>query len=126
MDCRILVVDDDDDVCFTIKYVLERAAYCVLVAGSADQALRAFVEFKPELVITDLIMPGESGIDLIRKLKKVAPQVKVVAISGGERVTDRTILEDALRVGASRALQKPFRHAELMQIVVNLLNSSRG
>lgn len=125
MVARILVVDDDDNVRFTIKYVLERASYRVCVAASTNQALEAFGAFKPDLVITDLIMPGEGGTELIHKLREVAPEIKIVAMSGGARMTGGNILQEALDAGANRTLQKPFQFTELTGVVVNLLGTSQ-
>lgn len=121
MERWILVVDDDEGVRLTIKHVLEAAMHRVSLARSAAEAEQHLPDLCPDLVITDLIMPGGEGTELISKIRETAPGTRIIAMSGGARLGNPNILQEALLAGADRILAKPFQSSELTGLVAELL-----
>jgi CheY-like chemotaxis protein len=104
---RILLVDDDPDVRALTQELLEAAGHEVKAAPGPEEALGLVTngQFEPEAVVTDLMMPGETGIDLLAQLRERAPRLPAVVISGYPA-------QVLARHGAHRpdliALAKPF------------------
>ena len=117
----ILVVDDQKELRTVVRRVLTEANYEVAEAEDGDAALAAFRASPPALVITDIIMPGKEGIEVIATMKRERPEVKVLAISGGGRTHVMDFLAIARKAGADAALEKPFRKSDLLARVVELL-----
>jgi two-component system chemotaxis response regulator CheY len=117
---QILLVDDDDLSRGTIHQMLERAGHAVTSTGSGSDALRLFGSTKPELVVTDLIMPDTDGLELIQELRKADPAIRILAISGGGRVNANEYLSVARKFGAAGVLAKPFSNQELKDAIAAL------
>ena len=117
----ILVVDDQKELRTVVRRVLTEANYEVAEAEDGEAALAAFRASPPALVITDIIMPGKEGIEVIATMKRERPEVKVLAISGGGRTHVMDFLAIARKAGADAALEKPFRKSDLLARVVELL-----
>jgi DNA-binding response OmpR family regulator len=125
---RILLIDDDDLLRPALAGLLERAGHVVQHASQADRAGRLFQEFKPELVITDILMPGTDGFEVIMMLRGLQPSVRILAISGGasrHNLGSSDVLTDASLLGAAATLAKPFSGAELLAVVDRVLASRR-
>jgi DNA-binding NtrC family response regulator len=105
MSRKIMVVDDDPHVRVTFEFHLLRSGFQVMCAESAEEALSNLHEFGPDIVITDLQMPGMSGIDLLRKVTSVDSNVDVIVITAYEGMRS-TIT--AVREGAYDYLVKPL------------------
>src|SRR5262245_20268620 len=114
---QILLVDDDGLSRSTIHQMLERGGHVVTSVPSGREALRVFRTQAADLVITDLIMPDTDGLELIQELRKVAPLVRILAISGGGRVNANEYLSVAKKFGAAAVLAKPFSNQELREAV---------
>jgi len=114
---RILLIDDDLIVRQTIASVLTDAGYEVVSAGDGLSGMRAYRHSRPDLVITDIIMPDQEGIQTLMEIHKVDPTAKVIAISGGGRTSNLRILDVARTMGASDVLAKPFDLEELLTVV---------
>jgi two-component system chemotaxis response regulator CheY len=117
----ILVIDDDVAVRSILGRMLARAGYTVVEAGDTHAGLAALQAHPIDLVITDIVMPGSGGYQVIRMVKTLRPQAKVLAISGGRVFTARDMLESAAAVGADWTLAKPVAQAELLEAVQTLL-----
>jgi len=113
----VLIVDDDDGVRITIEHVLTAAGYKVASAIDGAQALLLFEKLNPEVVITDLIMPVQDGIETIAQLKERRPNLKIIAMSGGARIGNDNVLQKAKDLGADHIIAKPFESAELTELV---------
>jgi CheY-like chemotaxis protein len=113
----ILVIDDDPLVRRTIERVLQRGGYKVHLAADGLEGLRMFRNLKPDLVITDIMMPVKEGLDTIRLLKTWAPDIKIIAISGAIRGGNKDFRVEAAALGASASITKPFEPDELLAIV---------
>ncbi|HZJ15544.1 MAG TPA: ATP-binding protein [Chthoniobacteraceae bacterium] len=122
---RILAVDDDVDSVMALRRMLERRGAEVRIAGSMDEALQAFVEFKPDVLLSDIGMPDHDGYELIGRVR-VLPggrSVAAVALTALARPEDRT---RALRAGFQMHVAKPVEATELVALVRNLTALARG
>ena len=117
----ILVVDDQKELRAMMRRVLTAAGHEVAEAEDGDAALAAFRAHPPALVITDIIMPGKAGIEVIATMKRERPEVKVLAMSGGGRTHVMDFLAIAQKTGADATLEKPFRKSDLLARVAELL-----
>ena len=117
---KVLLVDDDDLGRKTIHQMLERAGHTVTSTGGGAEALELFQEDRPDLVMTDLIMPDTDGLELIQALRKLDRQVKILAISGGGRVDATEYLAVARKFGAVGILTKPFSHQAMTDAIDTL------
>ncbi len=114
----ILLVDDELSVREVLKEMLNNKNYQVETAASGKQALIKLDKCPVDLVVTDIVMADENGIDLIMKMKTDYPHIPVVAISGGGGIEGRfNYLEIAKLVGAKEILKKPFSAHELREAV---------
>lgn len=111
---KILVVDDEITVCKSIRQAIVSEEYEVDMALSGEEALIKDREKKYDLIITDLMMPGISGLDLLREVKASHPEVKVVMITGYPTI--KTAVE-SIKMGAFDYIPKPFTPAELRALV---------
>jgi DNA-binding NtrC family response regulator len=110
----ILVVDDDESVRVVVQMQLEEAGYQVLTAPNAKEGLSLADEYSPSLVITDLKMPGESGMDVLRNIRAEHPETAVVMITAFGTI--QTAVE-AMKSGAYDYVTKPIDFDELVLIV---------
>lgn len=118
---KILVIDDDEVVRMVIVRVLERHGYRVVSAEDGRRGLAVFHAEKPDLVITDMIMPEREGIETIREICRERPDAKIIAISGGGRIGSADFLAMAMKLGATDVLAKPFEPAQLLGCVARCL-----
>ncbi len=119
---KILIIDDDEQMRNLLCRAMEYAGFEVEAAADGRKGLLFFEENSYDLVITDLIMPEQEGMETITFLRKNHPEVKVIAISGGGRIGPETYLPAALELGADRAFAKPFPIDDLINAVKELLN----
>jgi CheY-like chemotaxis protein len=125
---RILVVDDDKSVGFAIKTVLETAGYEVAYAPDCMSGIAAIKEAEYGVLMVDLFMPGIDGLETIKAFRQIKPDVPIIAISGfmprdgHGRAPD--FLGMATKLGANRAMAKPFRPRDLLQAVEECLAGS--
>jgi two-component system, chemotaxis family, chemotaxis protein CheY len=121
---RVLVVEDDTAIRRLLQVAFERAGYEVSCADDGRKAIRLFGAAPPDVVVTDLVMPEFDGIETIVALRRIAPAVPIVAISGAAALRDVDLLRMAQQLGASATLQKPFAPAELVALVGTLVGSA--
>jgi DNA-binding response OmpR family regulator len=123
----ILVVDDEVEVAEAIRRVLEQAGFSVAVANGAMEAAEAAEMQRPDIVVTDMIMPKANGLELIKTLRDRHPRVRVIAISGGgsfglhsykpDAIKTHAYLAAAREAGADEVLTKPFDMNDLLAVV---------
>lgn len=117
----ILVVDDDAAMQDIIKTALADK-YNINLASNGNEACALLLQQAHDLVITDLVMPGMNGIDLLMEIQKTAPRQKIIAMSGGGGITGRfDYLPVAQLLGAEKILRKPFTLSELRTAVEKVL-----
>jgi putative nucleotidyltransferase with HDIG domain len=114
---RILIVDDEQDITEILSDLLSEEHYCT-TASSAEEALDQLSVRQFELVISDITMPGMSGLDMLPHVKQLAPQTVVVMISGMQTVESAI---GALRLGAFDYLMKPFDLRQVEAVVKRAL-----
>jgi DNA-binding NtrC family response regulator len=105
---HILIIDDESGIREALGDLLESEGYKVSVAANGREGLKCFRENEIDLVITDIIMPEQEGIETIRVMRKESPDAKIFAMSGGGRIEARGYLELAMKVGAARVFEKPL------------------
>jgi len=118
----ILIIDDDPHIRRLMSRILQAAGHRVREAANGREGMRLFGERRADLVITDLVMPDAEGIETIRALRRDAPALPILAISGQ---MPAAFLDAAVRLGATAALEKPFGVDELTGKVDDLLGGAR-
>lgn len=121
---KILLIDDEPMVRASVSAALVASGHEVVLAKNGLEGLELFSQGDFNLVITDIIMDEVEGIETIIELKKKRPDQKIIAISGGGKLGAKTHLDLALKFGAEKILEKPFRLAELFSAINDLTNSS--
>ena len=115
---RVLVIDDQASVRAVVRRMLEQADHEVIEAENGKDGLKLFQEQLIDVVITDIIMPEQEGIETIIALRKIASRpLRIVVMSGGGRLQSKDILPIAVKFGADAALPKPFLKEELVACV---------
>ncbi|HZS07984.1 MAG TPA: response regulator [Blastocatellia bacterium] len=124
---RVLVVDDDFDVRELLTTLLGKCHVNVMAVASASEALRAIREQKPDVLVSDIAMPGEDGYALIGQLRQLSPEsgghIPAVALTAYARSEDRT---KVLAAGFQAHLSKPVEPTELTEVVANLARAARS
>lgn len=111
----VLVVDDEEPIRHLMRHALEQADFVVYEAADGNAALTQYRATPTDLVIMDILMPGQDGLESIMHLRKEFPLAKVIAITGGhELIGVLNYLEVAKMLGARRTLHKPFDLKELV------------
>ncbi len=118
---RILVIDDDPIVRGMLAEMLRREGYEVDEAEDGRAGMKQFRERPSALVITDVLMPEQEGLETLIQLRHSGQAVKVIAISGGGRVGPDAYLNSARTLGADAILAKPFGREELLGVVTKVL-----
>jgi CheY-like chemotaxis protein len=121
----VLVVDDDPAVRTTVKLMLERDGHTVAVAADGRAGIAALAGGAIHLLIVDLFMPGMDGIETIREVRKRAPKLPVIVMSGAAANVAAPggpdFLAMAVKLGAIRSVQKPFKPRDITQLVQDCL-----
>ena len=109
----ILVADDDQDIRNLVTMALTQGGYRVIAASDGDEALKLVLEQKPSLAILDLVMPGQYGYSIMRRLKEneATRELPVIVLTGR---TDPKDIARGLEVGAADYIEKPFQPDDLV------------
>jgi DNA-binding response OmpR family regulator len=117
---KILVIDDEPAIRSILSRLLSDQGYQVTTAEDGVRGWALFLEQKPDLVITDIIMPEREGVETIRKIRREYPHAKIIAISGGGRLVNYDVLAVARKFGADEVIHKPFDARGLLEAVVRV------
>ncbi len=113
---RVLVIDDDPQILELIEIILADEGHEVTTLASAQEALEVVSANRPDLVLLDIVMRSRHGLDVLSELRKTAPHVPVVLLSGA--VTQVTDMPDIARaLGAHDFIEKPFDAQRLIEVV---------
>ena len=118
---RILIIDDEEMVRMTLRQTLEKAGHEVREATNGREGVEMFQADPADLVITDIVMPEQEGVETIIKLRADYPDLKIIAVSGGGRIGATDYLEYAKQYGAAHVFEKPFDRKALVAAVESTL-----
>jgi DNA-binding NtrC family response regulator len=118
---RILIIDDDEYVRDVLRQMLEREGYEVDEACNGDDGVRIFSEQRQDLVITDILMPGMGGVQTIMELRLLSPEVKIIAISGGDQIAPEYYLKMIKNFDTLYEMKKPIMREPLLQALRSIL-----
>ena len=119
---RILVIDDDDDIRNVLLLMLKASGHEVITAVNGAEGLKAFNTQPADVVLTDLLLPDQDGLEIIKQLRRISPKVGIIAMSGESGAN--TVLAAAERAGVG-ILAKPFFPDQLLAAVDNALLQSQ-
>ena len=119
---RILIADDDSLMARLLGSVVSREGLTPLLAKDGTEALQLVRAGDPDVLLTDIRMPGMDGMELMRKAKEIDPELPVILITGFAQVQGAV---EALRAGAHDYLAKPFEHQQVLRVVLRALNERR-
>lgn len=124
---KILIADDDPQVRAVICRMLVRSGYTVVEAADGRAALRLWGASPDDfdLLITDILMPEKDGFDAIIEFRKIWPQARIIAITGGGPYKVDILLRTAEKLGVRRTLQKPFDRQTLLDAVRETITEAR-
>ena len=117
----VMILDDEAIVCERLRSTLEKLTLDLETFTDPNEALKRFSEKKFQVLITDLKMKEIDGIEILKLVKKVSPETKVIIITGFATVEKA---KEALKIGAYDFIAKPFRLSQLRDLVVSALGSS--
>lgn len=115
---RVLVIDDEESIRFSFKTHLMNEAYEVMTAENYSSGIEAVIRFNPDLVITDIILGGRTGIDILRKVKDLGIHCPVILITGEPNIETAA---DGVRLGAFDYIPKPIRKETLLKVASHAL-----
>jgi len=118
---RILIIDDDVALRESLSKYLTRAGYSVQYAANGDTGVSTFEREPSDVVLVDIFMPGQGGLQTIDRLRRGSPQARIIAMSGATSVGALDVKGHALAMGADRFLEKPFEPATLVTLIAALL-----
>jgi DNA-binding response OmpR family regulator len=114
MPVHLLVVEDDPEMRDLLRKVLEKEGYTVSVAPGTREAIASLSEARFDLVVTDLVMPGNGGLEILRVIREGNPGLPVIIITA---FGDWGSYSQALEMGAAAFISKPLRMAELIAAI---------
>ncbi|MFU2207281.1 sigma-54-dependent transcriptional regulator [Solidesulfovibrio sp. C21] len=111
---RVLIVDDEADICLMLSHLMEREGLLGLTAQDGETAIKLIALKKPDLILVDIKMPGMGGMELLKWVKEFDPDLPVIMITAFPHVTGAV---DAMKAGAHDYLPKPFEHTKVVHTV---------
>jgi len=111
---RILIVDDDQNICLTLSLALDELGYEIETAPSGEDALAAIEKGNFGIVLLDIWMPGIDGMEVLRRIKVMAPQIRVIMMTAHGGIESAVA---AMKLGAVDFIQKPFTPSEIRKLV---------
>lgn len=118
MSKKILVVEDEADILYFARIRLKKAGYCILEATNAKDAMKLITEEKPDLVLLDLLLPGERGEVLCKKMK-ADPKLKKIPVLLFTATANK-VSEKIIETGADDGIMKPFDPKDLLEKIEKL------
>lgn len=118
---RILIIDDDAEILVALRHLFEGGGHEVVVASTSEDGIQMYQDDPVDLVITDIFVPVDGGLEVIRKLKRSNPESKIVAITGFGIRDELDTVNLAKQMGADLAYEKPMDFASFKADIENLL-----
>lgn len=120
---RILLLDDEEALLRLMADVLEHDGHEVITSTDGRRSEEHNLITTLDLVVTDLMMPNSDGLEVVRNVRGIHPDLKILAISGGGRAVNQNYLPAAQAMGADDILHKPFRPSAFLEKVKSLLDN---
>ncbi|MBP9865887.1 MAG: response regulator [Candidatus Omnitrophica bacterium] len=120
MKAKILIVDDEPGIVEEVSSFLAEEGYEIQTADTAGDGMRAFEAFKPDLILLDMKLPDQPGMEILKLVKRVSPATKVIVNTG---YVDQKMIDEAEALGRDAFLQKPFNLERLLDEVERVLKS---
>ena len=111
---KILIVDDDRDIVKIITTMLEGKEWDISVAYSGTEALENVTANRPEIILLDIMMPEMNGIEVLKKIRKIDPEARIIMITAFGDVESYL---DSMELGAYEYINKPFETEELLGMI---------
>ena len=118
---HILVIDDDPSIRNILYDILREDGHEVSLAENGNRGIELINQIPFDLVITDLIMPEKEGVETIIEIKNSSPGLRIIAVSGGGRISSQDYLSLAGKLGADMTMSKPFTPGQIKSAVDELL-----
>ncbi|MFH1157518.1 MAG: response regulator [Pseudomonadota bacterium] len=118
---RVLVIDDDELIRMMLRVILQRENCVVIEANNGNKGVALFKQEKPDIVITDILMPDKEGLETISEIRACNTKVKIVAMSGGGNTKNLSFLQMARNIGADHTINKPFTTDDISLLLADLL-----
>ena len=122
MSKRVLVVDDEPNIVMSLEFLMKKEGFEVAIANDGEDALAKVDSFGPDLVLLDVMMPGESGLEVLPKIRAASPETVVVMMSGNATIETAV---SATKAGAYDFIEKPLSGDKLLITVQNALGFAR-
>jgi len=118
---KVLIVDDEANIVISLEFLMEQAGYDIRVAKNGQEALEQVTEFRPDLVLLDVMMPKINGFEVCRRIREEPAwqNIKIVMLTAKGREVEVT---KGLALGADSYITKPFSTKELMAEVRRMLD----
>lgn len=117
---KILVVDDEEEICEITRSFLRKKNYCTLAATSGQEAIETVKKEKPNLVLLDVRLGSDSGMDVLQKIKEIDKDVKVIMVTA---LDDEDSIRQAKSLGADDYIAKPFTAAYLNDLILRKISN---
>lgn len=117
---KILVVDDDQAFAYLLQQVLKGKGYSVDTANDSEEGYRGFLAFKPDLIITDIQIPRQSGLELVRRIRNHDSSIRAIYMSG-QINSHLSQLQEEVKEHRAAFLEKPFSKDKLVRLISDLL-----
>lgn len=118
---KVLIIEDDELVRLTCRNLLKKEGHEVLEAENGAAGVDCFKKEKPDLVITDILMPDKEGLETIIEIRAINPDAKILAISSGGSTQNMSFLKMAKELGATYALKKPLKPDQLVAVTREMI-----
>jgi DNA-binding NtrC family response regulator len=115
----VLIVDDDKNIPLTLAMAIEKLNFAVEMAASGEEALKKLAQESFSLLLLDMRLPGLDGLEILRRVVKTWPQIKVVVITA---YGSADLAVEAMSLGAADFLAKPFNPDDVRRIVTRILH----
>ncbi len=120
---HIVVVEDNADLRLIVAHILKGAGHSVTEASDGSEILEILAKQPADLVLTDIVMPNQEGIQTIVQIRRHYPNLKIIGMSSGGSEGDGHYLEMAREFGAHATLAKPFSKGKLLEVVDALIGA---
>lgn len=120
---KILIIDDEPELALVTKKLLEREGFNVVVAKNGKEGLKVLEKESPDLVLLDIMMPGEDGWEICRKIKSNEKTKNIPISMFTVRVSEKSVKKSMEYASADAQINKPFETEELLKVINDLLKN---